>query len=316
VKFGFCNFNSRLSYPGYNKDMLGRRNLTVALILSILSVQSAKADVAQPCQARLIASTGSPVAGHPFFLGVLFTIDPNWHIYWKNAGDAGIPTRVRWKLPPGFSAGPLQFPTPKRMELPGDILDFGYENSVLIFTQITPPADLPADFSGDFHADVNWLVCSDACIPGKDSLDLTLKSSSTPADSADSPLFDAWQSRVPVEVSGSPDAAGASVSGELTPQGNIFGGPFVLTLTWKKDVPKSIEFLFGNADAYTVSHGTMQTHENQTTINFNVQTMAGRQPDKEDLEVVIGYSAAGSDDPADRRGISIKVPLPAADVHY
>jgi DsbC/DsbD-like thiol-disulfide interchange protein len=107
--------------------MLGRRNLTLAVILSLLFVQSIRADVAQPCHARLIASTASPVAGRPFYLGVLFTIDPNWHIYWKNAGDAGIPTRIRWKLPPGFSAGPIEFPTPRRFDLPGNIADFGYK---------------------------------------------------------------------------------------------------------------------------------------------------------------------------------------------
>jgi DsbC/DsbD-like thiol-disulfide interchange protein len=186
---------------------------------------------------------------------------------------------------------------------------------VLIFSRITPPADLPADFSGDFHADVNWLVCSDACIPGKDSLDLTLKNSAA-ADSADGQVFDNWLGRVPLDISDSPDAAGASVSGQLAPQGNIFGGQIVLTLTWKKDAPKRIEFLPGDADAYAISHGSVETHENQTTIKFNVQTLAGRQPDKEVLEVVVGYLPPGSDDPADRRGISIKVPLPVADVHY
>src|SRR5580704_12124701 len=62
--------------------------------------------------------------------GLYFKIDPGWHVYWKNAGDAGEPPHMKWTLPEGIAAGPLQFPAPKRLPL-GPLMDFGYEDEVL-----------------------------------------------------------------------------------------------------------------------------------------------------------------------------------------
>src|SRR5271170_1748892 len=84
---------------------------------------------------ELFADVSAIQPGKPFWLGVRLSIDPGWHIYWKNAGDAGLPTRVKFTLPDGFSAGPLQFPTPHRFDQPGNIVAFGYEDSVLLLTQ-------------------------------------------------------------------------------------------------------------------------------------------------------------------------------------
>ncbi|MGC9159266.1 MAG: protein-disulfide reductase DsbD domain-containing protein, partial [Terracidiphilus sp.] len=63
--------------------------------------------------------------------GFYFKLDPGWHIYWKNPGDAGEPPQVQWKLPPGVTAGPIQFPAPQRLPL-GPLMDFGYQNEVLL----------------------------------------------------------------------------------------------------------------------------------------------------------------------------------------
>ena len=62
--------------------------------------------------------------------GLYFKLEPGWHVYWKNAGDSGEPPRMKWTLPDGIKAGPLQFPAPKRLPL-GPLMDFGYEDEVL-----------------------------------------------------------------------------------------------------------------------------------------------------------------------------------------
>ena len=41
---------------------------------------------------------------------------PGWHGYWLNPGDAGLPMDVKWQLPTGFSAGPLRYPVPTRLD--------------------------------------------------------------------------------------------------------------------------------------------------------------------------------------------------------
>ena len=69
-------------------------------------------------QASLVADTTGVSVGKPFTVGVLLKIDPGWHIYWKNPGDAGLPTKVKWTLPDGFTAGELRYPTPHEFTLP------------------------------------------------------------------------------------------------------------------------------------------------------------------------------------------------------
>ncbi len=62
--------------------------------------------------------------------GLYFKLEPGWHVYWKNPGDAGLPPHIRWTLPEGVTAEPLQFTAPKRLPL-GPLMDFGYEDEAL-----------------------------------------------------------------------------------------------------------------------------------------------------------------------------------------
>ena len=57
---------------------------------------------------------------------------PGWHTYWQFPGDAGIPTEIKWKLPPGWKAGPIQWPIPLKLNEPGDIQIYGYHDEVLL----------------------------------------------------------------------------------------------------------------------------------------------------------------------------------------
>jgi thiol:disulfide interchange protein len=103
--------------------------------------------------------------------GLYFKLEPGWHVYWQNAGDSGEPPRIDWTLPAGITAGPLQFPAPKRLPL-GPLMDFGYENEVLFPLKLSVAENAkPRDVTLD--AQVKWLVCREVCIPGKASLSIT-----------------------------------------------------------------------------------------------------------------------------------------------
>jgi thiol:disulfide interchange protein len=121
----------------------------------------------------------------PPHVGLLFDLEPGWHVYWTNAGDSGEPPAVKWTLPDGVTVGPLQFPAPKRLPL-GPLMDFGYETQVLFPAELhaagNPTASVP------IAADVNWLVCRQACIPGKAHLAMALPVGSGGASAA-APLF-------------------------------------------------------------------------------------------------------------------------------
>ena len=102
--------------------------------------------------------------------GLYFKLEPGWHVYWKNAGDSGEPPSIHWTLPAGITAGPMQFPAPKRLPL-GPLMDFGYENEVLFPIQLQV-ADTVKDGAAALDAKVDWLVCREVCIPGKAELEV------------------------------------------------------------------------------------------------------------------------------------------------
>ena len=120
---------------------------------------------------RLVFPGGSflPV-GHDR-AGLYFQLEPGWHIYWKNPGDAGEPPHIQWTLPEGVTAGPMQFPAPKRLPL-GPLMDFGYEDHVLFATMLDVGKGAKPG-PATLHAKVDWLVCRASCIPGKAELEVT-----------------------------------------------------------------------------------------------------------------------------------------------
>jgi DsbC/DsbD-like thiol-disulfide interchange protein len=250
-----------------------------AFALGVLCCLLVSRASAEHVRAELLANTSGVQAGKPFWLGVRLTIDPGWHVYWKNPGDAGLPTRVTFTLPNGFSAGPLQFPTPHRFDQPGNIVAFGYENSLLLLTQVTPPANLPADFQGDFRAAVSWLVCSNVCIPGKQTVDLTLGSAAA-ASPANQELFDDWTGQIPVDA-----GEVADVRSKATETGEC-----VISLIWRQGVPKSIDFLPGALENYNIYDTAVKSSGSGTLISFKVQALAGIAPPPTTLDAVVGYA--------------------------
>jgi thiol:disulfide interchange protein len=132
---------------------------------------------------ELLADTNAVVPGKPFTVGLLLRMAPGWHTYWKFSGDAGLPTELKWKLPPGWKIGDIQWPIPLKTIDPGDIETYGYENEVLLMQEITPPAKLD-DSSAKLSSEANWLVCEKICIPGSATLqlDLPVLSTSQPAN--------------------------------------------------------------------------------------------------------------------------------------
>ena len=100
---------------------------SVCSLLCWLFVAVAPHGVAQSYQGKqlvrpeLLADTNAVVPGKPFMVGLLLRMAPGWHTYWKFSGDAGLPTEMKWKLPPGWKIGDIQWPIPLKTIDPGDI---------------------------------------------------------------------------------------------------------------------------------------------------------------------------------------------------
>jgi thiol:disulfide interchange protein/DsbC/DsbD-like thiol-disulfide interchange protein len=145
--------------------------------------------------ASLISDVNSIQAGQKFRIGVLYRIEPGWHIYWKYPGDAGIPTKIAWQLPEGFKVHDLQWPIPAREKEPGDLEVFAYSSEVLLFAEVEAPQSLS---SGpiEIQAKSDWLVCQDFCIPGSAQLSLTVNAGvNAPSQSAE--IFEKYTARLP-----------------------------------------------------------------------------------------------------------------------
>jgi len=149
----------------------------------------------QLVKAELLADTNAIVPGKTFTAGLLLRMAPKWHTYWKFSGDAGLPTEVKWKLPPGWRIGEIQWPIPLKTIDPGDIQTYGYENEVLLMQEITPPTNLDGS-SMKLSADASWLVCERICIPGSATLQLDLPIGST-SQPANTELFARYRRLLP-----------------------------------------------------------------------------------------------------------------------
>src|SRR5271169_671904 len=139
---------------------------------------------------ELAAENQSIAAGHTIHLGLRFQLEKGWHIYWVNPGDSGEPPRVKWQLPAGLTAGEIEWPTPRRLGT-ATIVDFGYEDDVMLLVPMHAAAGLAADGPVQLGADVRVLVCREMCIPGKAQISLTLPVKSQPPvpDARDADLF-------------------------------------------------------------------------------------------------------------------------------
>ena len=180
--------------------------LLAAALLAAPAARGQKFGGRQLVEAKLLADTTTVVPGQPFTAGLFLKMAPGWHTYWQFPGDAGIPTELKWDLPPGWKTGPIQWPIPLKLSEPGDIQIYGYHDEVLLMMQLTPPSKIESA-SVKLAGEANWLVCEKICIPGsaKVQLDLPVGAQSTPANAE---LFTKFRDRLPKPL---PPGAGSAL---------------------------------------------------------------------------------------------------------
>ncbi len=159
------------------------------LFLSALAVEAAPVRTAE-VEAELVSAPAAP--GKPLTVALRLKAAPGWHTYWRNPGDSGQPTVIGWKLPAGYSAGPIQWPVPEKLPI-GPLANYGYEGEVLLLTEIAVPEGAKAPAKITAHA--KWLVCNpERCIPQE-------------ADLALDPAAPDWSRQIGHARDGLPEAA-------------------------------------------------------------------------------------------------------------
>ena len=118
-------------------------------------------------RAELLAHAPQGVqAGQPLWVGLQLTHQPQWHTYWRNPGDSGLPTQIELNLPAGITAGEVLFPLPHKLKA-GNLTNYGFEKTVLLAVPLTVSAQFKANATQtlDMQVHANWLVCRLECIP-------------------------------------------------------------------------------------------------------------------------------------------------------
>ncbi|MBV8898783.1 MAG: thioredoxin family protein [Verrucomicrobia bacterium] len=171
-----------------------------ALFLALVAVWAPAAfaqvqDGRELVKAALVADQNAIRPGQTFRIGVHYQMAPHWHIYWKYPGDAGVPVKIDWKLPPGFEVSDLRWPVPAREKEPGDLEVFTYPQEVLLYAEVKAPARLP-EGPVQVGAHSEWLVCERQCVPGSAELSLSLPQGDGGPSGAQ-PLFERFAKRTP-----------------------------------------------------------------------------------------------------------------------
>lgn len=164
---------------------------------------------------ELVSEVDAAVPGETVMIGLLFEIDRGWHIYLDSQNDTGLPPTVTWSSAvdgdagEGVSFGSIVWPAGKRFTQPGEILDHGYEDSVLLMVPVMVPEGVSVGSELELSGSLEWLACDAAqCVPGFADVSLTLPIRDRAARTGAAARFDAARRGLGTAVTG---AAGEDV---------------------------------------------------------------------------------------------------------
>jgi thiol:disulfide interchange protein/DsbC/DsbD-like thiol-disulfide interchange protein len=165
----------------------------------------------------LITERETFVPGEEVWIGARFEMEPDWHIYWENPGDSGMPTTFQWDLPDGVSIGEIEWPAPVQFVEGDFIVSFGYKNEVILLIPVQTPGNLRQGESLTLSARADWLECKDICLPGSGEASITLTAGTS---GGRDPRFEEVRRRIPRAFEGwraSHRVSGRDVRIRITP---------------------------------------------------------------------------------------------------
>ena len=119
---------------------------------------------------RLISATTAVSRDETLALGLQFQMSPGWHIYWRSPGDAGYPPQADWSGSENLASADIDWPAPRRFSAAG-VETIGYTDGVVL------PVTVRLLHPGEplrLHTTVDYLTCSDICVPYTADLNLIL----------------------------------------------------------------------------------------------------------------------------------------------
>jgi thiol:disulfide interchange protein/DsbC/DsbD-like thiol-disulfide interchange protein len=192
------------SHP--ERDRRCMRFLLNCLIAIVFAAASASA---QPVNgghatAELIADHSGVAPGQTIYAALKLKMQPGWHVYWRNAGDAGLPPELAVQDGSGFPAealGAFVWPIPHLLPVvPGEIMDYGYDDEVVLPFALTVPQTASGEIS--LRAVADYLICQDICIPEAAAVALTLTVGTPLENQISGETIGNWTARAPTDWPG------------------------------------------------------------------------------------------------------------------
>ena len=144
---------------------------------------------------KFLYSTEKLIENKSLQVGLEFKLEPEWKIYWKNPGDAGLPPEINFSQSQNIYSYKVQWPLPTRIKETEDLISNVYLNKVvlpikLIFKNLDEPIFL--------NGNLKFQVCKTICIPMETNFSVKISKEDNLKDNIFDVLQDAL-SNVPVK---------------------------------------------------------------------------------------------------------------------
>lgn len=267
----------------------------------------AAGEPSSPPKARieLIVPRTSVRPGETLAVGVRWTMEPGWHIYWKNPGDSGQAPRFEWSLPGGgasrmmrgseWRASDPEFPVPVRWEDGGGLVGYGYAGSVTFPAEIRiPPSATPGQVV-EVGVVAQYLVCKDVCLSEWASAGVKL------TVSAESVVEDEDKEALQAIEAGRQSIPAPSDKARVEDRS---GGMMLVSVAAPAGAT-NVNFFPDPPSGLVVEDVQVNAQGDQVTAQFKLRAMAGAKVEAREFEAVVGW-----DTNQGRRGVSVRVPVP------
>ncbi|MCL6493299.1 MAG: hypothetical protein K6T54_00820 [Ignavibacterium sp.] len=145
------------------------------LLFNIISLQFYSYTFAQEkieAKADLVVDSYSSENIRIINAAVVVQLEKDWHIYWLNPGDSGMPTSFEFILPEQIGVSEIKWTVPKIFEFEG-YASYGYEDVAVFPFSIY----IPENFNQDeitIELNLRSLICKDVCKPFNKKLSKTI----------------------------------------------------------------------------------------------------------------------------------------------
>ncbi len=162
-------------------------NIICTLLLVVTATLACGATRPDYLKHGLLSEVKTIAPGQTFTVALFLDHDDDFHTYWQNPGTVGLATSLKWELPAGFKAGPIQWQAPEKVKMVSYDAH-GYNSDATLLVDITAPETLP-EGGVELKAKAIWMVCGPepklCCNMGFKNLSLPLQTSTSKEWDAD-----------------------------------------------------------------------------------------------------------------------------------